>query len=128
MLCKIKFLRCFFLLLLVAYLENFNLVLASETFKNELGLWTAVNINLPITEKIQSRFQFSPRWLNNVTDFNQFIIHGLLGYKFNEHLSFFQGYAWSTYYAPRFIREQRPYNDLVISYSVNKLSFEHRFG
>ena len=112
---------------LVSNLGFPNYASASEIFKNDFGLWTAVNVNAPITEKVLSRFQFSPRWLDNSTDFNQFILHALLGYKVNEHLTFFQGYAWSTLYIPSFRREQRPYQELIISHEVNKLSFEHRF-
>ena len=99
----------------------------ADSLKNDFGLWTAVNINTPITKKFQSRFQMSPRWLDNSTNFNQLILHALLGYKFNEHLSFFQGYAWSTLYRPNFTREQRPYQDLLITHNINKISLEHRF-
>ncbi len=115
------------LILVFLVLFNTSFVLANETFENDLGLWTGININAPITEKIQSRFQISPRWLDNATDFNQLILHGLLGYKFNEHFSFFQGYAWSTHYIPNFRREQRPYEDAIISHQVGKVSLEHRF-
>ena len=104
-----------------------NHVFASETFKNDFGLWSAVNINAPITEKVQSRFQISPRWRDNSTDFNELTLHGLLGYKFNKHLSFFQGYAWSTLYIPNFKREQRPYQELNITHNIKKVSVEHRF-
>lgn len=113
--------------LLTANLISVSPVFGKDNFSNDFGLWTAVNVNVPIKGKFESRFQFSPRWLDNATDFNQFILHGLLGYKFNKHLSFFQGYAWSTLYIPHFIREQRPYQELTISHDVDKLSFEHRF-
>ena len=112
---------------LVVCFQCGNYALAGETFKNDLGLWTAVNISLPIKGKFESRFQISPRWLDNATDFNQFILHGLLGYRFNKHVSFFQGHAWSTLYIPNFRREQRPYQELTISHNVRKLSFDHRF-
>ena len=117
-----------FISILVAFCLGFkNYALASKDFQNDLGLWSAVNVNVPITEKFQSRFQFSPRWLDDVTDFNQFVLHALLGYKFNEHFSFYQGYAWSTRYIPNFKREQRPYQELTISHNLKKLSVEHRF-
>ena len=115
------------LVLLSIYVGCINHAFAHEAFNNDFGIWSAVNINAPITEKVQSRFQISPRWLNNSTDFNQLILHGLLGYKFNKHISFFQGYAWSTLYIPNFKREQRPYQELIISHNVKKLSLEHRF-
>lgn len=100
---------------------------ASNDFENDLGLWTAVNIHAPITEKVQTRFQISPRWLDNTTDFSKFILHGLLGYKFNEHFSFYQGYAWSMIYIPNFRREQRPYQEAIISHDIGKISLDHRF-
>ncbi|MBI2995256.1 MAG: DUF2490 domain-containing protein [Candidatus Melainabacteria bacterium] len=120
----------YIIILLVFYLESTNFAfsaLANENFKNDLGLWTAINVNAPIKGKLESRFQISPRWLDNTTDFNQFILHALLGYKFNNHLSIFQGYAWNTLHIPNFKREQRPYQELTISHDANQISFEHRF-
>ena len=103
-----------------------NYSFAEDNFKNDLGLWTAINLNAPITKKIESRFQFSPRWTDNITGFNQFILHALLGYKFNDHFSFFQGYAWSTTYIPGFKSEQRPYQELDFSHKLKKILFDHR--
>lgn len=119
-----KFYLKYFLIFLCFYFQAFSCVFAR--YENDFGLWTAINGTIPIGSKFENKFQISPRFLDNATGFNQFIIHELLGYKFNKHLSFYQGYAWSTYYIPRFIREQRPYNDLVVSHNVDKFSFEHR--
>ena len=94
---------------------------------NDFGLWNGVRINLPITKKIDSRFYVSPRLLDNATDFNQLIVHALLGYKLRENLIFYQGYAWSTTYIPNFKREERPYQDLVYKSKFKKLSLENRF-
>ena len=120
---KVNYLFC----ITIAVLTNLFCFIPSYAVENDLGLWSAVNINAPITEKFQSKFQFSPRWVDNITDFNQFILHALLGYKFNKHFSFFQGYAWSTTYIPHFKREQRPYQELNFYHDVKKLSLEHRF-
>ena len=109
------------------FLSQTNPAFANNDFENDLGLWTAVNIHAPITEKIQSRFQISPRWLDNTTDFSQFIVHGLLGYKFNEHFSFYQGYAWNMSYMPSFKREQRIYQEATFSHDIAKVSLDHRF-
>jgi hypothetical protein len=117
-------LKIFFLILCFS---NITFAYANEQFKNDLGAWTAVNISVPITEKVQSRFQISPRWLDDISDFNQFILHGLLGYKFNEHFSFYQGYAWSTNYIPSFRYEHRPYQEAIISHNIKKSRLEHRF-
>lgn len=115
------------IIILILSLWNLNPACAKDTFANDFGLWTAVNVYAPITEKVQTRFQISPRWLDNSTDFNQFVLHGLLGYKFNKHFSFYQGYAWNTLYIPNFTREQRPYQEAIISHELDKLEFEHRF-
>ena len=119
--------KYFILILVSLHLTCISPALAAETFQNDFGIWSGVNVSAPITEKFQSRFQISPRWLDNATDFNQLILHGLLGYKFNKHISFFQGYAWNTLYIPNFKREQRPYQELTISHDIKKTSIEHRF-
>ena len=115
------------LIFFISCIGNANYTFARNNFSNDLGLWTAINVNMPVTEKVLTRFQISPRWLNNSTDFNQFILHGLLGYKFNEHFTVFQGYAWNTTYIPNFRREQRPYQEAIFSHDLKKISFEHRF-
>lgn len=115
-------------ILFLAFMQTFNIAaFGKDNFSNDFGFWNTINISKPITEKLQSRFQFSPRLTDNFTGFNQFILHALLGYKFNEHFSFFQGYAWNTTYIPHFRREQRVYQEVNLFHNVNKISFEHRF-
>lgn len=115
------------IIIIILCFLNLNFVYARDNFSNDFGLWTAININAPITEKIQTRFQISPRLVDNVTDFSQFVLHSLLGYKFNDHFSFYQGHAWNTLYIPRFTREQRIYQEAIVSHKVDKLNFDHRF-
>lgn len=105
------------------------LITQSSAFsmENDLGSWTNINLQVPITEKVHSRFQVSPRLLDNVTDFSQFITHGALGYRFNKYFSIWQGYAWSTTYIPNFRREQRLYNDVFFEHNLKKLEIENRF-
>lgn len=101
--------------------------LSALSIENDLGSWTNINLEVPISKKVISRFQVSPRLLDNITDFNQFITHGNIGYKFNEKFSAFQGYAWSTTYIPNFRREQRLYNDIFYETDFKKTKFQNRF-
>jgi len=114
----------FILVLVISVLSSQLPVLSVE---NDLGLWTNINLKVPITNKIETRFQFSPRLVDNITDFNQFVTHGTLGYKLNKNFSIWQGYAWSTTYIPNFRREQRIYNDIVYESTFKKLELENRF-
>lgn len=93
---------------------------------DDLGLWINNNITLPVTEKVYTRFQVSPRLLGNVTDFSQFILHSTLGYKVNENLSILQGHAWSTTHIPRIRREQRIYQELVYWKKFSRFNLENR--
>jgi hypothetical protein len=94
--------------------------------ENDQGLWTGATITTPITEKVHTRIYVSPRWLDSSTDFSQFILHGLLGYKFNKNFSIWQGYAYSRTYISDLKREHRPYNDLVLENNFKKLKIENR--
>ncbi|OGI19723.1 MAG: hypothetical protein A3B68_05025 [Candidatus Melainabacteria bacterium RIFCSPHIGHO2_02_FULL_34_12] len=114
------------IVILILSLWNLNSACAKDTFANDFGSWTEINFYAPITEKVQTRFHIIPRLLDNATDFNELGLHGLLGYKFNEYFSFYQGYAWNTLYIPNFTREQRPYQEAIISHEVDKLQFQHR--
>lgn len=118
-------------ILLVLFLALFTFIrpqfaLADRYIDDDLGLWINNNINLPITEKVQSRFQISPRWLDNITDFNQFILHSILGYKLNKNLSIWQGHAWSTTYIPHFRREQKIYQEVLLQNEFPKFNLENR--
>ena len=109
----------------------FTLLYPYQTFadpylEDDLGLWINNNISLPITEKVQTRFQVSPRLLNNITDFNQFILHSAIGYKLNKNLSLWQGHAWSTTHSPRFRREQRIYQEILLQNKFSKFDLENR--
>lgn len=114
-----------FLLLSIVLISN-TFTLPCKAIESDLGLWTRTRIDIPITKKIDGRIYASPRWLDNSTDFNQFILHSLLGYKLNKNFSIWQGYAWSTTYIPTFRREQRLYNDLVLESNYKKLKIENR--
>lgn len=113
----------FFVFILLTFI-NFNL--PANCIENDLGSWIGTRFDVPITKKTYGRIYASPRLLDNSTDFSQFILHGLLGYKFNKNFSVWQGYAWSTTYIPNFRREQRPYNDIVLENSFKKLNIENR--
>ena len=94
--------------------------------EDDLGLWINNNISLPITEKIYTGFQISPRFLDNITNISQFILHSKIGYKVNENLSIWQGHAWSNTYIPRIRREQRIYQDIILEKEFSKLRLENR--
>lgn len=100
--------------------------LANSHQEDDLGLWINTNISLPITEKIQTRFQISPRLLDNITDFNEFVLHSTIGYKFNENFSVWQGHAWSTTHIPRFRREQRIYQEFIHQKEFLRFKLENR--
>lgn len=116
--------RCFLILIVFICLDLS--AFAHSHQEDDLGLWINNNISLPITKKVQTFFQISPRLLNNITDFNQLNLHSRLGYKINENLSVWQGHAWSTTYDPRFRREQRIYQDILLQNVFSKFKLENR--
>lgn len=120
-----KILLLAFSLVFITFLHS-QFVLADPYINDDLGLWINNNIHLPITKKVQGRFQISPRLSSNITDFSQFIFHSVLGYKLNKNLSVWQGYAWNTTYIPRFRREQRIYQEAILQNKFSKFNLENR--
>jgi hypothetical protein len=87
--------------------------------ENDLGLWTPVYIKLPVTKKLQTQLEINPRIQENVSDFNQLLIRPSVGYQVTKHLSLWQGYAWITNYIPKFVSEQRLWEQIL---------YEREFG
>lgn len=122
-----KHLKIVFCIILSFLLLCINPSFASSHQEDDLGLWINNNISLPITEKVHTRFQISPRLLDNTTDISQFILHSVFGYKINDNVSFWQGHAWSTTYDPRFRREQRFYQEVIVEKEFSRFDIENRF-
>lgn len=123
------FISCLTFLLLINC-STFNLALAAE---DDLGLWTPIYIKLPVTKKIIGNFEVNTRLQENITDINQLLIRPSIGYKLNENLSVWQGHAWISSYLPRFIREQRIWQQILHEKHfskfdlMNRTRFEERF-
>lgn len=105
---------------------NTSRAIADSHQEDDLGLWISSNISLPVTKKIYAEFLISPRLLDNVTDFNQFILHSEIGYKVNDNFSIWQGHAWSNTYIPRYWREQRIYQEFLFNKKFPKFILENR--
>ena len=99
-------------------------VLAVE---NDLGLWTPVYIKLPINDKIKTSLEINPRIQKNVTHINQLLVRPSIGYQLTKNLSVWQGYGWVTFYIPRFVREERLWQQLLHEKEFSKFTLTNRF-
>ncbi len=117
-------LRFFTLIILFIFLDLS--AFAHSHQEDDLGLWINNNVALPITEKVHTRFQISPRFLDNVTDISQFILHSVIGYKVSDNFSVWQGHAWNNTYIPGIRREQRMYQEFIYQKRFSKLRLENR--
>jgi len=104
------------LLIVFVFLVNSFPAFALE---NDLGLWTPVYIKLPVTEKFKAQLEINPRIQENVTHINQLLIRPSVGYQLTKNLSIWQGYAWVTNYTPKFVSEQRIWEQVL---------YEREFG
>lgn len=103
---------------------------------NDLGLWTPVYIKLPITEKIKSQLGINPRIQRHITHINQLLVRPSIGYQLTKELSVWQGYAWVTNYLPKFVSENRIWQQVLYEKELknfprwsfsNRLRLEERF-
>ncbi len=102
-------------------------VIADPYLEDDLGLWSPIYLEAPITERILGKFEVNSRIQENITHINQLIVRPSIGYKLNKNLSIWQGYGWNTFYIPRFLREQRLWNQILHEKEFSKLSLVNRF-
>ena len=128
-----KFARIYLKIFLLVYsLIVLVLVFPKASFADpylidDLGLWSPVYIKLPVNEKIKLNFEANPRIQENITHINQLLIRPSIGYQLTKNLSVWQGYCWVTNYIPRFIREERIWQQLLHEKEFSKFSLTNRF-
>ena len=99
----------------------------ANAVENDLGLWAPVYIKLPITEKIKANLEINPRIQKNITHINQLFVRPSIGYQLTKDLSIWQGYGWITNYIPRFVREERIWQQILHEKEFSKFHLTNRF-
>ena len=110
-----------------------NNAFADPYLEDDLGLWSPIYLNIPITEKIKVNFEINPRIQKNITHINQLLVRPSIGYQLTKNLSLWQGYGWITNYIPRFVREERIWQQILHEkessnfHLINRFRVEERF-
>lgn len=80
---------------------------------DDFQIWSPVYLAYSYTDKIQGWYEVQPRFGENASQVNQLLLRTALGYRVTEHWSLWQGYAWTPSFEPRFVSENRIYQQLV---------------
>ena len=100
---------------------------------NDPGLWAPTYILLPVNDKFKVNLEINPRIQKNIGHLNQLFVRPSVGYQLTENLSVWQGYGWITNYIPRFVREERIWQQILHEKHfskftlINRLRLEERF-
>lgn len=106
----------------------FSLSTASAfAIENDFQLWTPIYITFPIKEKFVGYFEANPRFGDNVTDVTQFRLRPAIGYKITDNLIFYTGYAWAPSFVPKFINENRIWEQLELRSNFKIFKWLERF-
>ena len=124
--CKKLLIVSIFVSALLFFIDSAK-TLADPYLEDDLGLWAPVYIKMPLTEKIKSNLEINPRIQENVTHINQLLVRPSLGYQLTKDLSVWQGYGWVTNYIPRFVREQRIWQQILHEKNFSKFVLTNRF-
>lgn len=125
--------RIFYILLAFAIPITFFCGNYAYAVENDLGLWVPTYIYLPINNKFRTNLEINPRIQNNIGHINQLFIRPSIGYQLTDNLSVWQGYGWITNYIPRFVREERIWQQILYEKHfskcklINRLRLEERF-
>ena len=96
-------------------------VQAGSTVNQDFQLWSPAYVTVPLSSSFIGFMEVNPRFGNNVSELTQLIVRPAVGYKLTDHLSLWQGYAWAANYQPRFIEENRVYQQLTYSSKFSSL-------
>ena len=113
-----KFIFLVILLLSTSFVFTSN---KANAIKNDLQLWTPVYSEFPIKGKFFGYFEVQPRIGDDVSDFDQLIIRPAFGYKLNEHIKLYQGYAWAPRFRPGFRNDNRIWQQVSLENTFKKL-------
>ena len=80
---------------------------------HDFQLWSPVYLTYNYSDKIQGWYEVQPRFGDNVSQVNQLLLRTALGYRVTKFWSLWQGYAWTPSFVPRFISENRIYQQLL---------------
>ncbi len=99
-------------------------------FDDKFEMWQPVFMDFPVGHpKIRGYLESNSRLRPSrpESNINQYLLRTALGYKLRENIEFFQGYAWVQTWNPRYIAEQRTYQQLGIGHVLFKrLQVLHR--
>ena len=95
----------------------------------DFQLWIPVYLTVNFTDTIHGWYEVQPRFGDDVSQVNQLLLRTAFGYRFAEHWSIWQGYAWTPDIEPTFKTESRIYQQLlyVQQFPAIKLMSRTRF-
>ena len=114
------------LILLVSISLSGLITIPAIAVENDLGLWAPIWVTLPVTKKIGTLLEISPRTQDNVTRFDQLFIRPAISYHLSDKLSVWQGYSWDPTFKP-FNVEQRIWQQIQINEKFEHFNLESRF-
>lgn len=111
-------------LLLLFLLTGFTSVNAGT--RQDTQLWMQFVIQGTIKDNFIGFFELQPRVDNHVSQLSTSLMRTALGYKLNDNISIWQGYAWTPLLNPTFRNEHRPFQQLLITNKFNNLTLTNR--
>lgn len=106
-----KFLLCVGVMLFLSVAFQMKAYAGTSDFQ----IWTPVYLTVNFTDKIQGWYEAQPRFGDDASQLNQLLLRTALGYKFADHWSIWQGYAWTPNIEPKYKTENRLYQQLLYS-------------
>lgn len=111
-------------------------VLSRAEVDEDLQNWYLVTATADLGHRMLGYFEVQPRIGNDIfgpvpeskggTHFSQILIRPSLGYKLNEHVSLWQGYAWAPSYIPRHVNENRIFQQVLINNRIKRVQLVNR--
>lgn len=91
------------------------LCLAGSELNQDFRLWAAVYLNFPIAGPVKGYLEANPRFSDDVSQLDQFLLRPAVGYQLTPTTSLWQGYAWVSNYEPNYTQEHWLFQQFIYS-------------
>ena len=100
---------------------------------DDFQTWNMVTLNKSFDKDWRGYLEVQPRLGDDSSRPNALLLRGAVGYNIQRNISVWLGYANVTFYVPRTIHEERPFQQLLMTSRlprydiINRTRFEQRF-
>lgn len=115
------------IVVLTVALLSISFIPCAKASLHEFQWWIPMYLRYNFSDKFIGRLEVNPRLTDNVTDVGTFRFRPSLGYRLNDKVILWGGYAWAPNFFGGFRNENRIWEEIEVNNTWNKLKIANLF-